>query len=1254
MDTPPAAPLEKTDLIEDRSVASRDQDRLGHLPIAEELARLVLTVDGGTNIAVFAPWGTGKSGLSNLLHSRLTGATDAEGLPVKYARFDAFKFGENPLRKQFISQVSQELLKENPDDKPVKVAAFTSDLYRSTQKNEFVFADAVRQWDFRGSVKSLLERLRKSIAVPVFVIAAMLAYFLIDNAKLANSLVAAIVAVLTAGGIISFFAKFVVDGLTVKSTTDAPSTDEQFEEKFCELLDYPGVAGHRAVIFIDELDRCSADEVVTTLETLKTFLNVDRCVCVVAADHQVLEQALRRKARQETPRDTANPYFSSGSSYLDKIFQFQISLPPVRKRDLTRFALDLTSNASGIWSSLPNRASTVSVLIPNHVQNPRRAKVLLNSYAIAFRMASVSEVPVLDADQRVDRTDEMAKIVCLQCEFPLFVQALQKFPYLDQLIPAASDALEAVADRVQTEAEEGRAISERDQGAQYFENKPGFASIDAWSEARRYAEGEAAVAIDLVAGTPESEGTDDEERVSSASLRKARADQLIEYLRRTIDTPINGDDLIYLGKSANTYGLTPGEIDAIETAAENGNGARIAELTKDFDDARRRGAIQFVASLGRERDLGLLGNNATAALLDFIGRGETLDTELANEVAGLVAGQERALKLRGAAVSGAVALAKMTDHHTAQALLNSALEAADGGSYVTGLAKELLECQDKVSGDRRDAIARAFVLGVDTDYDETLDAWAGIGEDAAIDILRRAGAELSEVPDGMEDGSEPPEGDEEGAISWDAMVAERAKLVIGKASTVSPGFLQSVCATACDLRGFESEVRGQLTKLDSITNPKLALFAVYDATGNCPIGEWAEQLKRIDAKALSDAEGHAEHLGDMLDDLVISFNQDEIECEDARPALEQIQRLGKDASVETQRAANRIAEILGVAVTNATLRKRAERVYDLAQLFKSFELGDLSAFAVAMINGLTATINAGAWEPDFPQEELLDFVLAKLHEVARDCPSDVLDQLEAAANNSPSLTESTKANIRLAIDSARVETIDGYEERYSASDVESMIRSLGQSELGAGVAVWLRSAPRTPADVNCVLDAYVPNSAPHEVCSAISDATQSWNSPERMLTIEPVLERIDSQSPDLGVLRAVWEKTSNQNSIAKLLSASVSANPRIEVCARAFSVWKELAPTGNATRDSLVRDVFLPTTRIGVEGQELAFSNLGLVPRSSPAAIKAEIKLLVAQIEDDQIRKNAENTMDEFGWSGAIDQLVRGAGRMTRIRRNDR
>jgi hypothetical protein len=122
--------------------------------------------------------------------------------------------------------------------------------------------------------------------------------------------------------------------------------------------------------------------VVTTLKDLKTFLDEAHCVFVVAADREVLERALR-SVEQATPIRRDEPYYSTPGAFLDKIFQYQIALPPLRGGALTRYARSLVLDKKGLWADLRgDKASTALLdrviysLIPAHVRSPRRVKIL--------------------------------------------------------------------------------------------------------------------------------------------------------------------------------------------------------------------------------------------------------------------------------------------------------------------------------------------------------------------------------------------------------------------------------------------------------------------------------------------------------------------------------------------------------------------------------------------------------------------------------------------------------------------------------------------------------------------------------------------------------------------------------------------------------------------------------------------------------------------------------------------------------------
>lgn len=125
------------------------------------------------------------------------------------------------------------------------------------------------------------------------------------------------------------------------------------------------------IICIDNLDRCSPENVVRLLESVKVFFDVPKCAWVFAMDFEVIASYINHKY-EGTSMD--------GNSYLDKIIpeQYHLSFFPEendhRVFDLIRSATgsDLTLNN---WRRLP--------LLP-HVLVPRRLKKSAAKFAEYF------------------------------------------------------------------------------------------------------------------------------------------------------------------------------------------------------------------------------------------------------------------------------------------------------------------------------------------------------------------------------------------------------------------------------------------------------------------------------------------------------------------------------------------------------------------------------------------------------------------------------------------------------------------------------------------------------------------------------------------------------------------------------------------------------------------------------------------------------------------------------------------------------
>lgn len=91
------------DLIPDRAVTELEGDRLNHRPIAERVADLVTSAETPANVALFAPWGAGKSSFGGLLGRAL----QKRGADVGYITYNAWSFGGESLQRNFIANTAR-------------------------------------------------------------------------------------------------------------------------------------------------------------------------------------------------------------------------------------------------------------------------------------------------------------------------------------------------------------------------------------------------------------------------------------------------------------------------------------------------------------------------------------------------------------------------------------------------------------------------------------------------------------------------------------------------------------------------------------------------------------------------------------------------------------------------------------------------------------------------------------------------------------------------------------------------------------------------------------------------------------------------------------------------------------------------------------------------------------------------------------------------------------------------------------------
>lgn len=598
------ASLRKGDLIPDHALTGREPDEFKHTEIAERVAELVTTADPPLNVALFGPWGSGKSSFATLLKRALS-SREMKTVVIVY---DAWKYSGDALQRTFIAETASQL---GIDD-----AYFTSQLAQSVEKAQIDYKQSSK--DQRNAHLWWVWRLVIPVVVAVVAVGiagiGLVSYLanksisreLLSHAWLIGGplLVALVVAVL----------KPLADTAMLKST-EGPPSEEGFEKRFKDLL-AKAVRDNsytRFIFFIDELDRVAPRDVVKTLGVIKNFLGQKNAVFVVAADKQVLERAFT-KLPQATPTNEDEPYYSSASEFLDKIFQHQLTLPPLRGPSLFRFAHDLVADRSGgVWAELkeaqPDAAlldSVLYVLIPSHVRSPRRVKVLLNNFATNARIGQARGI------DWIAKSREIAKLTVLQTEFPLLAADLDIEPRLPKLILNSSGYV--LSDRTQ------RLLARHAVGPADSPTPPAGEGLAPGPDETAVS----AVATPTTLAGSAEEGTlvgqTDTLLVPAADKPKlvgVQREDLRRYLTRTEQIPDPSRQLLFLEPGGAAEGLADPELGELLEAEAIDNPQAVVDAARGRAKDEQQAIVRVLAGMS-EQAYAEERSNIVTALLDVV------------------------------------------------------------------------------------------------------------------------------------------------------------------------------------------------------------------------------------------------------------------------------------------------------------------------------------------------------------------------------------------------------------------------------------------------------------------------------------------------------------------------------------------------------------------------------------------------------------------------------------------------------------
>lgn len=405
---------------------SDDADVFQHRRVARRVAQLIAAPGTNVNIAVNAPWGSGKSSFFGLLKEELADLSASGKTTFNAIDFDAWQMADETFESNFLATVA--------DGVPNSPKDIEQRLFRANRTVTLPLGmDVPDRW--RRLVKIVL------IVMTVLLVFGIPAVQVASDANAPathdvwsffwSSYMPKLVAWLgaAAGGTLLVVIIGTVTNLwKVQVQESGPAHVTQFRKLFAHILRNTTAT---QVILIDELDRCEPVAVMRTLEGLRRFLGAERCVFVVAFDRESVVETVQSELARKIPARPGRPYYSTAGEYLDKIFTYQVALPPQPRKAFRKYATDLVTKKTenGVWAQLRGEDQgrlneVLSILSPPHLTSPRRTKVILNDFAINARIAESYEVAW------VERAQEIAVLTVLQTEFPLFYADLEHYPNL--------------------------------------------------------------------------------------------------------------------------------------------------------------------------------------------------------------------------------------------------------------------------------------------------------------------------------------------------------------------------------------------------------------------------------------------------------------------------------------------------------------------------------------------------------------------------------------------------------------------------------------------------------------------------------------------------------------------------------------------------------------------------------------------------------------------------------------------------------
>ncbi len=360
-------------MMHDHPIRSPEEDTLGESRFAERLAEKILELEtrtGSTTVGIVAPWGYGKTSILNLMEKVLNKRKNNNLLVFDFNPWIYSK--RSNLTSEYIQTLENKLDLKNENETWQDLAEVLKELLPLLTPP--LWKKCV---DFVTKHPKWIWFMVLIIVVYLFVYQ-QLFHFVIMLEPFKEYLASLpLWFSLFLEATLAFYPK-----CKIKMQRLLHITTTNLED--CLNHINQSLEGKKVIVFIDDIDRLPADEVMDILRMVKSICNFTNCIYVLAYDEDYIVKAIEEACNN-----------NKGEEYLEKIVSFPYKLPERSHRTLTKFLKDELKNIvePHHFQQLVNTVHCIKLfeaLVPLYLKTPRKIKRLLNAFNTSYLIAGTN------------------------------------------------------------------------------------------------------------------------------------------------------------------------------------------------------------------------------------------------------------------------------------------------------------------------------------------------------------------------------------------------------------------------------------------------------------------------------------------------------------------------------------------------------------------------------------------------------------------------------------------------------------------------------------------------------------------------------------------------------------------------------------------------------------------------------------------------------------------------------------------------